>query len=294
MKVLSVIVSYNFEPWLDKCLGSLLASSYPTDIMVIDNASQDRTVERIRKQYPQVNLIESKANLGFGKANNIGFDHAIQAAYDFVFLINQDAWVQQECISRLLSQHIPDNVGIISPLHYDGTERALDRGFKHYVSSSNIHLSNTPITFINAAFWLVPIHIIKRLGGFSPLFYHYGEDKDFANRLRYHGYRITVNNQAIAYHDRQSRPTKLVGQKLFRSEFVYLLTEYANINYSGVKAFGYAVLAASKKAFTALGKRDIKAFAAYMGIAVKLLAKSRIVFKTRQENKRIKQVNAVG
>ena len=72
MKILTIIVSYNFMPWIDKCLGSMIQSGYPTDILVLDNDSKDETVKTIRERYPQVRLIENHANLGFGKANNIG------------------------------------------------------------------------------------------------------------------------------------------------------------------------------------------------------------------------------
>ena len=66
MKVLVIIVSYNFERWIDRCLGSLRSSEHPVDTVVIDNASQDQTLRRIKKDYPEVRLIESKTNLGFG------------------------------------------------------------------------------------------------------------------------------------------------------------------------------------------------------------------------------------
>lgn len=285
MKVLSIIVSYNFEPWLDKCLDSLFSSRYPTDVIVIDNASQDRTVQMIREKFPLVTLVESKENLGFGKANNIGFDHALQHGYDFVFLINQDAWIHRECLSHLLAHPIQKSTGIVSPLHYDGTERSLDRGFKHYLNNINLKLASSTATFINAAFWLIPISTIKEVGKFSPLFYHYGEDKDYANRLRYHGYKIAVNHQAVAYHDRQSRPERPSGNALQRSEFVYFLTEYANINYSFGKAFGYSVLAAFKKALKTTGKSNGLSFAAYVQIGFSILGHSAAVLKTRDRNR---------
>ncbi len=285
MKVLTVIVSYNFEPWLDKCLGSLLDSRYPTDIIVIDNASKDRTVEIIRHKYPQITIIESRHNLGFGKANNLGFEHAIEKGYNFVFLVNQDAWIHRECIGHLLLKPIPQNVGIVSPMHYDGTERTLDRGFQHYLGQGEIHLGGTILTFVNAAFWLVPVDIIRRLGGFSPVFYHYGEDKDFTNRLQYHGYRIAVNNHAVAYHDRQYRLEKPSDKTLFMSEFVYFLTEYANINYNLVQAFGYSVVASLKKSLRALLKADAHASRGYLGIAVKLALRTPKVLQARTKYK---------
>ena len=63
MKVLAIIVSYNFERWIDRCLGSLQQSAYPIDVVIIDNDSQDKTFQRIKKDYPEMRLIESKTNL---------------------------------------------------------------------------------------------------------------------------------------------------------------------------------------------------------------------------------------
>ena len=62
MKVLIIIVSYNFERWIDRCLGSLRKSETHADVVVIDNASQDQTVQRIRQDYPEVRLVETGAN----------------------------------------------------------------------------------------------------------------------------------------------------------------------------------------------------------------------------------------
>ena len=94
MKVLVIIISYNFERWMERCLESLRLSKHPVDVVVIDNDSKDRSIERIRKDYPEVRLIVNGANLGFGKANNIGIQLALEEGYDAVFLMNQDAWVR--------------------------------------------------------------------------------------------------------------------------------------------------------------------------------------------------------
>ena len=83
MKVLVIIVSYNFEPWIERCLGSLRLSRYPVDTVVIDNGSKDRTIQRIKKDFPEVRLLPQTENLGFGKANNIGMKIALKEGYDF-------------------------------------------------------------------------------------------------------------------------------------------------------------------------------------------------------------------
>lgn len=285
MRVLSIIISFNFEPWLDKCLQSLMRSNFPTDIMVVDNSSSDNTVELIQRNYPNVILIESKENLGFGKANNIGFEYALKNDYDFVFLINQDAWIHPDCLSKLLATPISQGIGVLSPIHYDGTEKELDQGFEDYMKKGFKVNKNCDALFINAAFWLIPINTLKKVGSFSPLFYHYGEDKDFANRLHYYHYHFLVIEEAHAYHDRQDRPVHLTGPKFFNSEYIFFLTEYANINYSLTKAFAYSVLASIKKALIRLSKMDVKAFISYTRLGIKILCKTKSVLMTRKENK---------
>ena len=117
-KVLVIIVSYNFEHWIERCLGSLRKSSYHVSVMVIDNCSKDRTTEIIEQHYPEVRLIKNKQNLGFGQANNIGINISLQEDYDAVFLLNQDAWIDKETIGTLLKTHQKNpDYGILSPVH---------------------------------------------------------------------------------------------------------------------------------------------------------------------------------
>ena len=121
MKVLVIIVSYNFEQWMERCLGSLRLSELPVDVLVIDNDSKDRTTELIRAQYPEVRLIENKKNLGFGRANNLGMQIALEEGYDFAFLMNQDAWIDPNTIGTLVSISLKySEYGILSPVHLTG------------------------------------------------------------------------------------------------------------------------------------------------------------------------------
>ena len=90
-KIFVIIVTYKGHQWYERCFASLCNSEYPVQTIVIDNASNDGTVEYIRKYFPEIHLIESKENLGFGRANNIGMRYALDHGCDYVFLLNQDA-----------------------------------------------------------------------------------------------------------------------------------------------------------------------------------------------------------
>lgn len=288
MKVLVIIVSYNFEPWLERCLGSLRHSFYPVDTVVIDNGSTDQTIQRIRKDYPEIRLLPQNKNLGFGRANNIGMQIALAEGYDFVFLLNQDAWIDSNTIGKLveLSQSHPQ-YGILSPVHLTGKGDKPDPGFGYYAQIQQLdQLSDKnilPIPFANAALWMIPVSVLKKVGGFSPLFYHYGEDKDFVNRLTYHDYQVGYSPRVFGNHDREYRP--LTHQVFLRTEYVYHLSEYANIHHNGLKAFGYGVLAPMKKCLVALFKRKASLSKDYFHMTFQLLRRSKEVCFYRKTNR---------
>lgn len=287
MKVLTLIVSYNFEPWMDRCLNSLSASEHPTDVLVVDNGSTDRTRERIGRDFPHVRLIENGRNLGFGCANNIGLRIALAEGYDAVFLLNQDAWIKDDTIGTLceLSARHPD-YGILSPVHMDGSGRQLDRGFAAYaginkkrpLESLTEELVECP--FINAAFWWIPVPVLRTVGGFSPLFYHYGEDKDYVNRLHFHGLKVGYSPRIFGFHDRAYRQTDRT--LFFRMERVFHLSEYANINHSLPAAFLYGPAAILPKAAECLVHLYGKNTWEYLRICLSLIGKTGRILQTRR------------
>lgn len=253
-KVCVVIVSYNFEPWIDVCLSSAFSSTIPSTVVVVDNNSKDKTTEIIETKYPQVVLFKNSENLGFGKANNVGFRYALDKGFEYVFLLNQDAWIESDMLEKLIiaAEQNPD-FGIISPVHLSTNGTSLDHGFANYSRKKTIEQLLQPsnqlveLPFVNAAFWLLPIETVKRIGGFSPLFYHYGEDRNYIQRAHFHNYKIGYLPSAFATHDRQNR--KVTKKEFLHAEYVYFLSELANINYSFPKAIAYSVLAAKKKMF---------------------------------------------
>lgn len=289
MKILTIIVSYNFEKWIDKCLGSLFSSEYPTEILVVDNCSKDNTVRIIKNKWKNVRLIESSSNLGFGKANNIGFEIAIKEKFDAVFLLNQDAWIDSKTIGTMVEtcQKYPE-YGILSPIHRSGNGKSFDKGFKSYANlseNSKLPSSDTPIEcqFINAAFWFIPVKVLMTVGGFSPLFYHYGEDKDYINRIHFHNYLIGYIPSIEGCHDREYR--KVSTESFFHSEYVYFLSEFSNINYNLIKASAYSVLAAIKKAFISLLHGKFNYSIKYASISLRLSAATNKVIDTRKITK---------
>ena len=291
-KVCIVIVSYNFEPWIDVCLSSVYASTIPSTVVVTDNNSSDNTTEIIESKYPQVVLFKQNENLGFGKANNVGMAYALENNFDYVFLLNQDTWIQPDMLEKLIvAAENNRNFGIISPVHLSSDGTSLDHGFANYSKKGTIeklpHTSSqmVELPFVNAAFWLLPIETVKRIGGFSPLFYHYGEDRNYILRVIYHGFKVGYLPNAFATHDRQNR--EVSNSDFLYAEYVYFLSELANINYNFFKAIAYSVFAAIKKMFTE--GYDGRAYnsGAYFKMALLLLRKVSASNETRKKTKMV-------
>ncbi|MFB9057239.1 glycosyltransferase family 2 protein [Mariniflexile ostreae] len=202
--VFIIIVSYNGEPWLRKNLESIRVSHYPVKVLMVDNASSDRSIA-IVKSFPEVVLIESKTNLGFGKANNIGIQEALKQGADYVFLLNQDTWIFPNTIEELLSAvTYSRDFGIVSPLHFSSDATILDESFNTYWKRKTISISENldQVPFVNAAAWFMPRSVVEKVGYFEPLFQHYGEDRNYINRVIYHQYKIIIAKNAKICHDR--------------------------------------------------------------------------------------------
>jgi len=210
LPVLSIIITYNGSAVISKCLNALTRNIDASAIIVIDNGSSDDTVRIIREDYNGVELIRLGHNHGFGVANNIGLRVAVARNADFVFLLNQDVYVEDRTIERLLEiAHRFSDYGVLSAMHLNGKADALDYHFSGYVAStliSDVYLGMLkdvyPCHFINAAAWLISGNCLRQVGGFDPLFFLYGEDNDYLNRVRFHKFKIGVCPWIRIIHDR--------------------------------------------------------------------------------------------
>lgn len=230
MKIFAILVTHNPGKWLDKCFGSLRNSTIPVNIIVVDNASTDDSLSIIKRDYPEVDIILSKENLGFGRANNRGIRKAYNEGAEYILLLNQDAWVEKNTIELLIQYHKKEsNFDIISPIHLDGTGKRVDNNFSNYIIPaqcknfiSDVLLNQVretlyEIEFTNAACWLLTKKCIETVGGFNPLFYHYGEDNNYLNRLHYHGLKAGLCPAASIFHDRKQENIN----KFFFEEEIY-------------------------------------------------------------------------
>lgn len=244
MKIFSIVVTYNGMQWYDRCFGSLRKSVMPVQTIVIDNASSDGTVEYIKQNYPKIILIESKENLGFAKANNIGLKYVLEHDADYVFLLNQDAWLNQpETISTLVDLSVSHpEYAVLSPLQLYGSGSKIENEvLMHFARNANsdydfisdLYFNRLddiyPVSYACAVSWLLPIETVKNIGGFDPIYFHYGEDDNYIQRIKYFGYQVGICPKVSVCHDIETRANEYRDENLDWKK--YLLIQLGNINY---------------------------------------------------------------
>ena len=247
MKNIAVIIAtYNGMKWIDECLKSVYGCSISVELLVIDNNSSDLTINFIRENFPQTIIFEQKVNLGFGKANNIGISYALKNNFDYVFLLNQDAFLEPNTLRDLVktAESNPE-YGILSPIQKDYSGKFLESSFHTFMTNdytksfySDYVLQNKikeiyDVDFVQAAAWLLPLNTIKKIGGFDPVFFHYGEDNNYCQRVLYHKLKIGVVSGTFIRHDSTKslqKPIALFSDRYFNIYKKRLAFKYADIN----------------------------------------------------------------
>jgi GT2 family glycosyltransferase len=295
MKVLGVVVTFNGSTWINDCLRSLTKSVIPIDIFVIDNQSTDNTITIIENNFPQINLLKSEENIGFGKANNIGLEKALEEHYDYVFLLNQDAWIELSTIQVLIDRFAENpSFGILSPVHLNKAKNKLESKFALYICRnkdksflSDVCLpTNTiqhiyPIDFVNAAAWLISRECIEKVGGFDPLFPHYGEDNDYIIRAQYYGFKVGFVPVAFVVHDRDGYTKQIDVERSLAKQYIDQLKILKNINLPYRTTLFLTLRKEIKNAIISIFKLDLSLFMLKCKLIFKILLHSRSIAKSR-------------
>ncbi len=203
-----IIVNYNTKELLRKCLGSVFASvgSHKLEVIVSDNGSKDGSIEMVKMNFPQVKLIENKANLGFSKGNNVAIK---QAVGKYILLLNSDTAVRTDTIDlsiKYLDEHPETGIMGAKVLLPDGTlDKACRRKFPNpwnsflrlfglkQLSDYNI---NTPIDqevevdAVMGAYLMIRKSVIDKIGLLDEEYFMYGEDLDWCWETKRAGYKV--------------------------------------------------------------------------------------------------------
>jgi len=208
-KVSIIILNWNGGKCLKECLNSVLRTKYPNfEVIVVDNASSDGSQEIVKRDYPQVTLIENKENLGFCIGNNIGIE---KAKGDIMVLLNNDTIVDENWVKEIVKKAKDPNVGIIGCRIYYPNSRVIQSfGFRMKFLGywENIGAGQEDygqfngieeVDYVTGAALAIKREVIEKIGKLDPNFYAYGEDIDICLRAKKVGYKVVTSN-AIVYH----------------------------------------------------------------------------------------------
>ena len=244
-----VIVSWNARKFLEECLESLAAGacSYPMEVIVVDNASTDGSPELVQQRFPNVRLIQTGANLGFAKGNNVGIR---ESRGRYLCLVNSDVRVLTGCITRLVDfMEGHPKTGMVGPRIIGGDGKlqrscrgfpslgnmfcralALDEIFPHsawaggYLMPFWDHDTLRQVDILSGCFWLVRREALEQVGLLDEAFFMYGEDMDWCKRFSLQGWDLMFVPAAEAIHygggSSANAPLRFYIEKL-RADFQY-------------------------------------------------------------------------
>jgi GT2 family glycosyltransferase len=215
------------------------------ECVVVDNASRDGTAELVRRTHPWVRLIESRENLGFGRACNRGFE-SVDTPY--ALFLNPDAWLEPDALRALidfLEQH--PKAGLVAPASRNpGGRRQLygylptpwrlvraaapGRWRRHHLRPMVWGRPPEQVEWICGAVMLLRSEVFRQLGGFDPRFFLYFEETDLLRRMRDRGLEVWAVNSALALHAGHGSASKstapmvdgCIAEHYFASRFYYL------------------------------------------------------------------------
>lgn len=232
-QVYVIIPNYNTSDLLCRCLASLRAQrgAPPMQIFVVDNASTDDSVACVRKEFPEVHLLESEHNGGFAYAVNLGLRAAQNGAQwqpdDYVLVLNSDTELPPDALERMLAfMEVHPEAGVAGPklVLPDGRlDRAARRAFpspevafyrlfglsalfprsRRFGRYNLTYLDpdiTTEVDSVCGAFMLVRARVVDEVGPLDEAFFMYGEDLDWAYRIKQRGWKIYYYPEVVVRH----------------------------------------------------------------------------------------------
>lgn len=255
MDVSVVIVNYNVRYFLEQCILSVKAASkkITTEIIVVDNNSNDESCKILLEKYPEVILLKNKENVGFSKANNQGVK---AATGDYVLILNPDTIIAEDTLDKIFAYaKIKQNLGVLGVKLIDGAGKfapeskrgiptpnasfnklfgiSSKRTGKYYATYLDENESGI-IKVASGAFMFIKRTVFNEVKGFNEDYFMYGEDIDLSMKLLNKGYQnyYYADTQIIHFKGESTpkdikylnyfhRAMRIFYKKHFKLNFVY-------------------------------------------------------------------------
>ncbi len=292
MDISVIIVNYNVRRFLENAISSVMKSAegLQAEIIVVDNASDDGSVEMVRTTFPTVQVIANSENLGFAKANNLGLK---RAKGKHLLLLNPDTILQEDTIHEMIgfiAKHPDAGLAGCKILNPDGSfQLSCRRGFPTpWVSFTKVFglsslfpgsklFGRYNLTYLNpdesyvvdaisGSFMMLTRRSYDLVGGLDESFFMYGEDLDYCYRIQKAGLRV--------YYVHTTQIIHFKGESTQRSNLDEIELFYDAMRVFVRKHFGHSYLL---KAVLSVGI-SLRAAAAFLARAGRPLSVAMIDF----------------
>jgi len=222
MKLGISIINYRTTELTKKCLESILSRKWHNkiDIWVLDNASGDGSLGVLRRDFPQVNFVESDKNLGFAAGHNFILPRIKD---DLILILNSDAEILPDSLDKMISYMKETDCGILSPklVDFDGTLQPNSGDFPFGAAlfnwlfnleifgfkEPNFH-RNEPeyyqnaheVDWVSGGCMMIKRQVFEKIGYFNEEYFMYFEDVEFCFRARYAGFKTVIYPEVSCKH----------------------------------------------------------------------------------------------
>jgi hypothetical protein len=239
-----VVLNFNGKADTIECVKSLLQLKHDGVTLmpiIVDNASSDDSVKEFKQQFPQVTVLVNGENLGFSEGNNVGIRYLLKKGAEYILILNNDTYLDQNCVRELLhqAQALP-KCGILGPKIYFAPRHEYhnDRykkdelgrviwyagGLVDWATTIASHRGVDAVdvgqfdevvktVFVSGCAMFVSIKVFETVGLFDPKLYLYYEDLDLCMRAQKKGFEIYYVPSARLWH-KNAQSSEGVGSTL--------------------------------------------------------------------------------
>lgn len=231
LSVSIIIPNWNGKKLLEKHLPYVLKASHQSEILVVDDASTDDSVEFIKKNFPMIHIIQKEKNEGFASAVNLGVNHA---SGELFVLLNTDIEPNEDFLDFLIPHFTDPNifaVGCLDKSVENGQTILRGRGQASWQYGLFIHRKgdiNKPDTaWVSGGSSMFRKKYWRKLGGMDQIFNpFYWEDIDLSYRAKKSGYKVLFESKSIVIHKHEegaiqtNKSPQIVRQTAYRNQLV--------------------------------------------------------------------------
>jgi len=253
-----IILNWNGKEDTIECLESLKQIIYPNyEIILVDNGSTDGSVEFLREQYPDMEIIENERNLGFAEGCNIGIRKSLDKRTDYVLLLNNDTAVEPEFLNEMVKlAESKKSIGIVGPkiCYYDEKNKILRAGEKINTITGKVSIlgrnhidkesnnQNKKVDLVEGSCFLIKSILFEKIGFLDPEYFAYAEDIDYCLRASKENFEVYCCHSTKIYHKGSRSSSSCLRTYLLIRNLTLMINKNTNLLNKSLYSIVYLIL----------------------------------------------------